>query len=34
MGWEKSRFTGVLVENNAIINNNTRVNSVLHTQQL
>lgn len=27
--WGKSRFTAVYVENSAILNNNTRVNSVL-----
>ena len=30
-GWGKSRFTVVHMENNTIINNNTRINSVLRT---
>ena len=30
-GVGKRRFTGVLQINNAIINNNTRINSVSHT---
>lgn len=28
-GWDKSKFT-VHMENNTVINNNTRVNSVIH----